>query len=309
MKAKHGAPSGRRGCWIGLAVFFVLAVAGWYVLMGQAASPRTSTFELDLSKIRQMAQEKPGNLPVRLNAVVVGEGTFPRAMVIAGAGFQSERMPVAAYQLVYDDHTVMVDSTFPKEDFEQMFPGGLFDSQKYDSLQQALQKSRLILLTHMHLDHIAGITHAPNAAALLPKVLLSQEQIADMSAETGEMANLFEKVQAVTYEKYYAAAPGVVLIKSPGHSPGDQLIYVRLQDGREYLLVGDVVWNSANITQATGRPLLLRLLMQEDWQKSSNEIRALHDLVETEPIHLVITHDGPQLDEYIRQGLINDDME
>ena len=59
------------------------------------------------------------------------------------------------------------------------------------------------------------------------------------------------------------------------------MIYVCLQNGSEFLLVGDVVWSSVNITQATGRPLLLRWMMHEDWEKNGNEIRALHDLGET----------------------------
>ena len=47
--------------------------------------------------------------------------------------------------------------------------------------------------------------------------------------------------RTIDYDRLYAVAPGVVLVSAPGHSPGSQLVYVRLADYREVLLVGDLV--------------------------------------------------------------------
>ena len=298
-----------RGCLLGLAAFVLLAAIGGYVLMGQAAAPKNSSFEIDLSKIRQLAMESPGELPIRLNAVVVGEGNYPQALVMAGSGLTPRKMIFAAYQLVYEDQTVVIDSTLPQADYEKMFPGGPFDTEGYDSIQKALRKSSLILLTHNHVDHIMGITRSPDAVTLIPKVLFTNEQLDDASTDVGMSDALLSLAKPVTYENYFSPVPGVVLLKSPGHSPGDQLIYVRLQDGSEFLLTGDVVWSNENITHATGRPLLFRWLVQEDWQKNGSEIRALHDLAEKETIRMLVSHDGPQLEEYIHQRLIGDGFE
>lgn len=298
-----------RGCLVGLAVSGLLVSIGWYVLMGQAAAPKNSSFEIDLTKIRQMAMERPDRLPLRLNAAVVGEGSYPQVLIMAGSGLKPREMIFAAYQLVYEDQTVVIDSTLPEEDYEKMFPGSPFDSAQYVQLQKALGNSSLILLTHTHPDHIAGISRSPNAAALMPRVFFSQEQFDATSADVGMTDELLALAKTTTYEKYYAPASGIVVIKSPGHSPGDQLIYLRLQDGNEFLLTGDVVWSNENITAATGRPLLFRWLVQEDWQNNGNVIRALHDLAEKETIHMLVSHDGPQLNEYFRQGLVGDGLE
>ena len=51
------------------------------------------------------------------------------------------------------------------------------------------------------------------------------------------------------YEDYRAIAPGVVLIKAPGHSPGSQMIYVQRADGREFLFAGDIGWSLRNIEE------------------------------------------------------------
>lgn len=300
---------GVRGCLSGLVVFFVLGSIGWYVLMGRAAAPANSSFEIQLDRMRQLATEGPGGLPVRLNAVVVGEGSYPQVLVRAGAGLQPRRMVFAAYQLVYEDRSLVIDSTLPEESYEKMFPGAPFGAREYESIQEALLKSSLVLLTHSHTDHIEGITRSPNALTLLPKVLFTPEQLADTSPDVGMTPELLEQVQPTSYEQYYSPMPGVVLMKAPGHSSGDQLIYIQLQNGREFLLTGDVVWSNENITRATGRPLLFRWLVREDWEKNGNEIRALHDLAENEPIHMLVSHDGLQLEEYIRQGWIGDGFE
>jgi glyoxylase-like metal-dependent hydrolase (beta-lactamase superfamily II) len=46
-----------------------------------------------------------------------------------------------------------------------------------------------------------------------------------------------------------AIAPGVVLKKAQGHTPGSQMVFVALASGSELLFVGDVVWNFDAVTQ------------------------------------------------------------
>ncbi len=48
---------------------------------------------------------------------------------------------------------------------------------------------------------------------------------------------------------YYPVAPGVVLIRAPGHSTDSQMVYVRLQSGREILHSVDAAWNLDNMLQ------------------------------------------------------------
>jgi glyoxylase-like metal-dependent hydrolase (beta-lactamase superfamily II) len=51
----------------------------------------------------------------------------------------------------------------------------------------------------------------------------------------------------VDYDPVLPIAPGVVLVKTPGHTPGSHVVYVRLKCGQEILLAGDGAWNMAGI--------------------------------------------------------------
>jgi hypothetical protein len=74
-------------------------------------------------------------------------------------------------------------------------------------------------------------------------------------------------------------------------------------------LVGDVVWNSKNLEQLTGRPLLTNLVLNEDRKIHGQQIRTLYNIAQNEPINLVISHDGAQIEAYIQQGLLGNNFE
>jgi hypothetical protein len=106
----------------------------------------------------------------------------------------------------------------------------------------------------------------------------------------------------------------VVLIEAAGHSPGSQMIYIRLQTGagttQEYLLVGDVVWNSLSLQRETGRAWLASLSLNEPRDVHANQVRALINLQKAEPaLHMVISHDGAQIEAEIKEGLLGGTFE
>jgi hypothetical protein len=87
------------------------------------------------------------------------------------------------------------------------------------------------------------------------------------------------------------------------------MIYVQLQNGAEYLLVGDVVWSSKSLERLKGRPLLTSLFLGENRRIHGYQIRTLYNIAQNEPINLVISHDGRQLESYIEQGLLGESFE
>jgi glyoxylase-like metal-dependent hydrolase (beta-lactamase superfamily II) len=292
-----------------LAILVIIISVAGYILLGYSPVPKTSTYQLDLAQIRQLAQADGSLLPIRLNALVLGEGKMPQFVVFAGGGLQEMRMPVPVFQVVYPGGTFIVDTGMDKAGFDQMFPGGSFSTESYDRLQSAMRRSQTILLTHEHIDHIAGLVHSPYLDELLPKVILTREQIGGLTPDTGLTPELLARFTPLDFDPYHRVAPGLVLVKAAGHSPGSQMVYLRLQNGNEFLLVGDVVWSMESLARLRGRPLFISLLLQEDRSVTQNQLRTLYDLSQSEPLYMLISHDYGQIDSYIQQGLVGGSFE
>jgi len=130
-----------------------------------------------------------------------------------------------------------------------------------------------ILLTHEHPDHAGGLfalaepfpqilTHARLNPAQMPTTPLFSYQT--WPRPVAPFGPVLPVIPA-------AVAPGVVTIPAPSHTPGSQMIYVRLANGREYLFTGDIATLTISWQQVRGRSRLLsQYLMPED----RNEIRA-----------------------------------
>ncbi len=233
-------------------------------------------------------------------------------MVVAGGG--SGEIPIAfvAYQIVYPDRTVVIDAAADSKGFEQQMPSPLrsFDEKNYTILQDALTSASLVMITHEHFDHVGGIATSPSLNAILPHLLLTKEQVeSPVMKDVGFPAGALNGFKALTYDRYYRAAPGIVLIKAPGHTPGQQMIFVATKGGTEYLFVSDIVWNRENLKRQLDRPLLVNLVLHENLKPARGEIRWIIDNLYNNPnnkIVYVVSHDGGQLREYVKAGVIKD---
>ncbi len=293
-------------------VFVVAAIAavGWggkWLLIDWSPVPEISSFELDLDEVRRLAQSVAGPLPVRIESELVAEAEFPSFAVVAGRGAEPHRMVYVAYQIVFPAGTVILDSAQDRSSFEATGRGVRFDEASFEKVQRSMRRAGTILITHEHADHLGGIAASRHLKEILPRVLLTREQLANEAA-LDRVALPQEARQALTpldYDRYHVVSPGIVLIKAPSHTPGTQIVYVGLQDGTEFLFVGDIAWHMDNLRELTGRPLLVsRFFIGEDRNAVLGQLRTLHDLMETEPVQIVVSHDGDQLEEHVAAGRI-----
>src|SRR5262249_16878962 len=109
-----------------------------------------------------------------------------------------------------------------------------------------LRDAEAVVLTHEHFDHATGVQRGPYFKQVASKTLLTNAQVQSWlhppaRAFFGMAADSVSGFRTIDYALVHSLAPGVVLVKAPGHSPGSQFIYVQLADGREVLLVGDLV--------------------------------------------------------------------
>lgn len=265
--------------------------------------------DLDLSRIRALVAAQPGPLPVAINAVRVAMSVRPNKFVIEGGDETPTRMPRTAFQLVYPEHTVMLDSgldqethdSFAKGEKEPYFPD------EFVKLMRALNQAGAIILTHYHADHVGGIVTAPNRATLARKTFVTRHT-ARLMVETPHRPNLAQNEEQMRdfilfdYEEHYPIMPGVVMIKTPGHSEDSQMVFIRLQDGREYLHSVDTVWNMQNIIEMKGKAAPW---VTENKAQINIQLKWLNSLLTDEPdLTILVTHDDDQLARVMADGRV-----
>jgi glyoxylase-like metal-dependent hydrolase (beta-lactamase superfamily II) len=292
-----------------VAVAILPSLTGCYYLHSEPV-PITSSYDLDLAELRRWAASVPGPRPVELRRVLVATARLPGALMMAGASWEEREMTHVAFQVRYPDGSfLLLDSAQDREAHEGMPGAGPFDEQAWQDVQRALAEADLILISHEHADHIGGIARYPNPEQLKGRLRLNKQQLENRA--TLAQADLPEGLRAVLepleYADALAVAPGVVLKRAAGHTPGSQLVYVQLADGQELLYVGDVIWNRDALTELRYRPRFVTdWLLGEDRQATIQQLRSLRDLFDREvDVQIVIAHDArTHVHPAIRDGFV-----
>jgi glyoxylase-like metal-dependent hydrolase (beta-lactamase superfamily II) len=300
--------------WLGYAVLalIIISIPAYWWLAIESHTPSSAHYSIDMSAVRRLADAGVADLPAAIRVETIGHLSGPEALVIAGGGWRSVDMPVSAYEIAYKDHAVLVDTAFNADIAKQM-GADVFDDAAYARLCAALASAQLIIVTHEHSDHAGGLLAQPNLKELLGKVRLTPVQVIELKKAIHEAqksglkvsAMVFEGYQGLGDEPYQTIAPGVVLIKAPGHTPGSQMVYIKRADGQEILLLGDVAWQMRNIEEVRERARLVTWLAAEDREAVMAEFVELHRLQAAEPnLHMMPGHDSVALTRFLKDGLL-----
>lgn len=285
--------------YISITLFLAVVIS---LMVAYSPVPQQSNFKIDLSTVRQLADSLPGAKVSEIRVDVVGETKVPRLAAVAGFDISDHFFVYTAYQLIAGNKSLMIDTGIDQALLEDMSPGSAFDNEAFERVSKALDKADQIIITHEHPDHLGGIRTEERIKALAGKLALTQEQLGNTKElERLSMLPHVSKLSGIEYDTYHALAPGVVLIKAPGHTPGTQLVYVQLENKKEYLFVGDVAWHSDNISEGTGRPKFVsEIFLREDRYQVLQQLRTLALIQRDTPINLVVSHDKDQLAELIK---------
>jgi glyoxylase-like metal-dependent hydrolase (beta-lactamase superfamily II) len=301
-----------------LGLLVVLAIAGMSAsarsepLIPQNVQPYSADL---LGLVRRAATAIPGAQPSGINYIKVAESHRPLSEIIEGGSQERYVSARTAFQVTYPSGSVMIDAGMDQA-VHKFFGFGREEPYWPDrnaAVQDALKKANLIVVTHEHGDHVAGVIRSEARKEIAAKTILTREQVRSLSLypqmpEIRLTAEAARDYIVVDYESHLPVAPGIVLIKAAGHTPGHQMVYVRLGSGREHLFIGDVAWTLANVTQFKLRPAATMRRISEDAQALMHQLRWIKDVMEQEKLVVIPSHDDVLLQDLAAKRLIGDGL-
>ncbi len=271
--------------------------------------PEQSNFALDLEHVRKLLRNDT-DLPIGIGSLSVASGEFPGCLVVTGCGEGSYALDVRAFQLQYaNGDNILIDPPHDKalNDANAILMKR-FNQAAYDRVQQAMLQAQKIVFTHEHFDHIGGVVKSPNLPKLAEKIVINTAQQTNAEQANLRYPKILRDIKAIDYDTYYHLAPGVVLIKATGHTPGAQMIFARMANGEEVLFAGDTAWNKVNILEQKSKPLLANWAAGEDGVALAHQIRSLIDIYEKGDVTVLLAHDVDWLQAYEQRGLLQPDI-
>jgi glyoxylase-like metal-dependent hydrolase (beta-lactamase superfamily II) len=273
-----------------------------------------TSWTASIDDIRRVASLVPGPRPVRINFLKFAESRRTKNFSVKDAPATPSVQARTAFQVMYSDSYVMVDAGMDLQ-VHRFFGRGVeepYDATAAAQVERAVRGARLIVVTHEHGDHVAGVIRTPLAAELASKTILTKAQI-DVLRTKPQMPEIqLSAEQAaryimVDYDAYLPIAPGMAAIKAGGHTPGSQMIYVALQSGAEYLLIGDATWHMDGVRLMKGKDAPW---VTEDQNAVLDQLRWLNQLSRTTPrLVIVASHDEEQHAELVKSGVLSNRLE
>ncbi len=267
-----------------------------------------------LAELRQTANLIPGRKPLRINVVKFAESLRTKNFSVKGAPAEPSVQARTAFQVVYSDGTVMIDSGMDQQ-VHKFFGRGVdepYDAAAAQQVEKAVRSARFIVMTHEHGDHVAGVIRTPYVNEIAAKTVLTKTQVATLLTNpqmpeiklTPEMA---ARYIVMDYERVYPFAPGMALMKAAGHTPGSQMIYVVLESGAEYLFIGDSAWHMDGVRLMKVKDANW---IKEDEDALMGQLVWLNGLMKTDPkLHIIASHDDEQRKQLVASGILGGTFE
>jgi glyoxylase-like metal-dependent hydrolase (beta-lactamase superfamily II) len=259
-----------------------------------------------LTSVRSLSGAIPGDLPTAIGYLSFADDSATIGNAVDGAGKSRMLSSNPVFQVRFPHGWIMVDAGMDQASLRKGRP---FNTENYAQIETALEKANLIVVTHEHIDHVETLVKSSIAEQVAPHTLLTREQVETLLTKpkvafTSLDSSRVGQYLVVSYERLLPIAPGVVLIKAPGHTPGSQMVYVKLKSGREVIISGDIAWNRAGIDQLRQKPDSVSRFMSENRDQIGSQLAWLKN-VETEGVTVVVNHDGVQLQSLTQQGVIS----
>lgn len=129
------------------------------------------------------------------------------------------------------------------------------------------ERLHAILLTHAHWDHVSGAPDLAPTPVWLPIAERAFMRDGWITAAARDIAP--DRLRSYAFDDgpylHYAVSHdvfhdgAVVVVPTPGHTPGSVAVFVTVSSGQRYALLGDLVWQLEGVTLRSERPMITRI--------------------------------------------------
>lgn len=248
------------------ALLAVLLIVGLPLAWLHLDNPRqpVAPFDLTVEQLRALAGEVPGRPPERIEVTQVGERSVPGNLYAAGSGIRQRRYAVLSFRLLVPGTSPVIVDTGTTRELAAAGNLSHFDPLRQMAVERNMRQASIILATGsepLTLGGLAGLAGTPDSAPALSRSRLNAAQV-PRSTNTGTLPwphNLVLRPAIELAGPPQAAAPGIVVIPAGSVLPGAQMVYVRLGNGREHILAGDIVPLRVSLDELRARSNQLQL--------------------------------------------------
>lgn len=271
-----------------------------------------------LPRVRAMAAATTGERPQSIHVMKIVESAGPLRNYVEGADSTRVASCFPVFQIRWRDRWIVVDAALDTATIAEYYGAArsriTYHQDRFDRLQLALRDADKVVLTHEHLDHAEGVERGPFFRTVAAKTLLTAEQLRTLLAPPARVDVPLPRDSAaafpvLTYDLLYPLAPGVVLIKAPGHTAGSQYVYVQLASGKEVLLLADLAWQHEGLETDRQRPEATSRSLAEDRDQLQPQLDWARKIWQGKEVAIVLSHDSRLLDSLVNDGVLVSDFD